>query len=86
VARVEGRYLSADRRALLVAAVVVEFGRPLHPVVVISRRGGDTAVHLWPAAPAERTDAVKRLVAQVGAEIAAFGAGSVLATNVDLPG
>ncbi|MDW7968149.1 MAG: hypothetical protein RMI39_08530, partial [Thermoanaerobaculum sp.] len=34
VVRVEGRYLSSSQRELLLQAVVVEFGRPLHPVVL----------------------------------------------------
>ncbi|MCS7183412.1 MAG: hypothetical protein NZ869_09935, partial [Thermoanaerobaculum sp.] len=41
-----------------------------------------TAVHLWDAVRVERTDAIKRLVALVACELAPFGAGSVMATNL----
>lgn len=82
VARVEGCYLAPDARALLVAGVVVDYGRPLHPVVLVTRRGDETAVHLWPAAQVERSDGVKRLIVQVARELTAFGAGDVLATNL----
>ncbi len=82
VAKVEGCYLAADSRALLVAGVIVEYGRPLHPVVLVSLRGDETAVHLWPAAQVERTDGVKRFLAQVARELTAFGAGEVVATNL----
>jgi len=82
VARVEGCFLGRGDGALLVAGVVVEYGRPLHPVVMITYRGDDTSVHLWSAAEVERTAAVKRFLARVAHELTAFGAGSVVATNI----
>ena len=82
VARVEGCYLGRDAAVLLVAGVVVEYGRPLHPLVLVSRSGDATAVHLWSPVPVERTDGVKRLLAQVSAELRAFGAGDVVSTNI----
>jgi len=82
VARVEGCYLGRDAAALLVAGVVVEYGRPLHPVVLVTRGAETTSVHLWPAMTVERTDGVKRLLAQVARELAAFGAGEVVTTNI----
>jgi hypothetical protein len=84
VARVEGCFLASDGRALLVAGVVVEHGRPQHPVVLVTLRGQETAVHLWPVVRVERGEAVKRLLAQVAREMTAFGAGEVVTTN--LPG
>ena len=39
-------------------------------------------VHLWPAAAVERTEGVKRFLAQVAREMAAFGAGPVVTTNI----
>jgi hypothetical protein len=83
VARVEGCYLEGDGRALLVAGVVVEYGRPLHPVVVISLRDDATAVHLWSPAAVERTAAVKSFLSRIAAELERFGAGEVIATNLD---
>jgi hypothetical protein len=82
VARVEGCYLGADGRSLLVAGVVVELGRPLHPVFIVTHREGDTAVHLWNVAPVERTEAVKRFLARVAMELGAFGAGEVVVSNL----
>lgn len=82
VARVEGCFLGPDARALLVAGVVVEYGRPLHPVVVVSFRGDDTTVHLWSHASVERTEAVKRFVVQIARELVGFGAGEVTASNL----
>ena len=82
VARVEGCYLAPDGRALLVAGVVVEYGRPLHPVVCASFRGDHTTVHLWSHATVERTEAVKRFLVQVALELTGFGAGEVVATNL----
>ena len=86
VARVEGCYLGDDGKALLVAGVVVEFGRPLHPVVLVSLRDDATAVHLWAPAAVERTAAVKSFLARIAAELEPFGAGEVIATNLAEPG
>jgi hypothetical protein len=82
VARVEGRFLAPEGTALLVAGVVVEYGRPLHPVVVVAHAGEGTSFHLWPPVPVERTEGVKRFLAAVAREMAAFGAGAVLRTNI----
>ncbi len=78
----EGCYLASEHQALLVAGVVVELGRPLHPVVLITPRGAATAVHLWPAVRVERTEAVLRFLVQVAIELRSFGAGDVDATNL----
>jgi hypothetical protein len=72
----------ADGTSLLVAGVVVEYGRPLHPVVVVAVGRQGTSCHLWPPAAVERTEAVKRFLAQVAREMAAFGAGPVGTTNI----
>lgn len=85
VARLEGGFLGRDERSLLLAAVVVEYGRPIHVLVLISVRDDETAVRLWPPLPVERTDAVKRLVAHLASELTAFGAGEVRTTNLVLP-
>lgn len=82
VARIEGRFLSAARRELLLEAVVVEFGRPLHPVLLVSLRQEGTAVHLWDVVRVERTEAVKALIALVAKELSRFGAGEVRSTNL----
>lgn len=82
VARAEGRFLAPEGTSLLVAGVVVEYGRPLHPVVLVSHSREGTSFHLWPSAPVERTEGVKRFLAQVVCEMSAFGAGPVLRTNI----
>ncbi|HVN74794.1 MAG TPA: hypothetical protein VMT19_00655 [Thermoanaerobaculaceae bacterium] len=82
VARAEGCYLGRDAATLLVAGVVVEYGRPLHPVVLVSRGADTTSVHLWPALPVERTEGVKRFLAQVARALDSFGAGPVVTTNI----
>jgi len=82
VGRVEGCFLARDECALLVAGVVVEFGRPIHPHILVSLREDGTAVRLWAGVAVERTEAVKRLVAQVARELGAFGAGSVVTSNL----
>jgi hypothetical protein len=79
---VEGCFLGRGEGALLVAGVVVEYGRPLHPTVMVTARRDDTSVHLWSGAEVERTDAVKRFLAQVAHDLTAFGAGEVIATNI----
>lgn len=83
VARLEGAFLGRDLHSLLLAAVVVEFGRPLHALVLVSARQDETAVRLWPPHPVERTEAVKRLIVQIAEELRAFGAGEVRTTNLD---
>jgi hypothetical protein len=82
VARIEGCYLARESRNLLVTAVVVEYGRALHAVVLVSHRGADTVVSLWPVVGVERTDGVKRVVAQVARELGSFGCGPVVTTNL----
>jgi hypothetical protein len=62
--------------------VVVEYGRPLHPVLLVSLREDATAVHLWAPAGVERTETVKRFLARVAAELERFGAGEIVATNL----
>lgn len=82
VARAEGCFLARGGGALLVAGVVVEYGRPLHPHVFVSHRGDDTAVHLWAPVVVERSAGVQRFLAQIAHELTAFGAGAIVATNI----
>jgi hypothetical protein len=82
IVRAEGCYLAPDGASLLVAGVVVEYGRALHPVVVVSHCGDGTSFHLWSAVHVERTEGVKRFLAQVVREMSGFGAGEVITTNI----
>ena len=82
VARIEGCFLARGGRALLVSGVAVEYGRPLHVVVIVTHHEGTTAFHLWSVVAVERTDSVKRFLAQVSRESVAFGCGEVISTNI----
>jgi hypothetical protein len=82
ISRVEGCFLGRDGNSLLIAGVVIEFGRPVHPHVLVSLRDGNTAVRLWAPVPVERTEPVKRFVIQVATELEAYGAGPIVTTNL----
>lgn len=82
MARLEGAFLGRDEHSLLLAAVVVEFGRPIHALVLVSVRQDETAIRLWPPHQVERTEAVKRVIVQVASELCPFGAGEVRTTNL----
>ena len=85
VARLEGGFLGRDERSLLLAAVVVEYGRPIHDPGLDIGTGRRDSVRLWPPLPVERTEAVERLIAHLASELTAFGAGEVRTTNLVLP-
>jgi hypothetical protein len=72
----------ADGSALLVDGVVVELGRPLHPVALVAARDGDTVVRLWPVVEVERTPAVQRWLGAIARSLQALGCGSVRITNI----
>jgi hypothetical protein len=82
VLKVEECWLRADRRAALVAGVVVELARPLHPVAVVASHHGDTHVRLWPRAAVERTEAVQRWLLVLARELQRLGAGAVTSSNL----
>lgn len=82
VARLEGAFLGRDGHSLLLAAVVVEFGRPIHALVLVTVRQDETAIRLWPPHQIERTEAVKRVIVQIAAELCAFGAREIHTTNL----
>jgi hypothetical protein len=82
VLKTEELWVRQDRAGLLVAGVVVEFSRPLHPVAAVLPRGDDTVVRLWSRAPVERTRAVQRWLANVAAEVQRCGGGGLLTTNI----
>lgn len=72
----------SDDEALLVEGVVVELGRPLHPVAMVASRDRDTVIRLWPVIEVERTLAVQRWLAALGAGLQRLGAGPVHTTNI----
>ena len=76
------RWLRGDGEAVLVEGVVVELSRPLHPVVMIAHRDGDTVVRLWPVIEVERTPAVQRWLGVLALELQRLGAGPVVTTNI----
>lgn len=72
----------ADGDALLADGVVVELGRPLHPVALVALRDGDTVVRLWPVVEVERTPAVQRWLGVIALGLQQLGAGAVHTTNI----
>lgn len=82
IARVETCLLDRRGLALLVAGVVVEYGRSRHPVVMVGHRRGSTTVHLWSTTNVEATWGVRRLLVQVARELAPFGAGPLESTDL----
>lgn len=82
VIKTADRWRRADGKAMLVDGVVVELGRPLHPVATIAARDGDTVVRLWPVVEVERTAAVQRWLAELAAGLQRLGAGPVVTTNI----
>lgn len=71
-----------DGEAWLVDGVVVELGRPLHPVAMVAGRDGDTVVRLWPVVEVERTAAVQRWLAVIARRLQELGCGPVQTTNI----
>jgi len=72
----------ADGQALLVDGVVVELGRPLHPVALVGGRDSDTVIRLWPVVEVERTPAVQRWLALLALRLQDLGCGAVRTTNI----
>ena len=72
----------SDNEALLADGVVVELGRPLHPVALVASRDGGTVVRLWPVVEVERTAAVQRWLGVIARGLQTLGCGSVRITNI----
>jgi hypothetical protein len=75
-------WLRADGEALIADGVVVELGRPLHPVALVAIRDGDTVIRLWPVVEVERTPAVQRWLAVIARSLQGLGCGAVHTTNI----
>jgi hypothetical protein len=82
VLKTETSWFRSDGLAVLIEGVVIEHGRPLHPVAVINHSHGDTSVRLWRLAPVERTPAVQRWLALIAAELQRLGTGGLKSTNI----
>lgn len=82
VLKTSGWWRRHDGGALLVEGVVVELGRPLHPVALVAPHHEDTIVRLWPIVTVERTRAVQRWLALVTDSLRSSGAGALLETNL----
>jgi hypothetical protein len=82
VLKTETSWFRSDGLAVLIEGVVIEHGRPLHPVAVINHSRGDTSVRLWRLAPVERTPAVQRWLALIACELHRRGAGGLKSTNI----
>jgi len=82
VLKIDQSWCRADCRAVLVEGVVVEYSRPLHPLLLIKLEADSVHLSLCPLAPVERTPAVQRLLALCAAKLQALGGGPVVATNL----
>jgi len=82
VLKTEDCWLRADRAALLVEGVVVEFSRPLHPVALVAPHHDDTIVRLWSRMSVERTRPVQRWLCVLATELQRMGAGPLKVTNI----
>ena len=87
VMRADRIYLEPGGRSALVEALVVEAGRKLPFYVRIStHRRGSATVRIDPMTHVERSEAVKQLVAHLGAQLLATTPGaSVRTSNLVLP-
>ena len=72
----------SDGQALLADGVVVELGRPLHPIALVAVRDGDTVVRLWPVVEVERTPAVQHWLGAIARRLQTLGCGPVRITNI----
>ena len=72
----------SDGEALIADGVVVELGRPLHPVALVAARDGDTVVRLWPVVEVERTGAVQHWLGAIARRLQTMGCGPVRITNI----
>jgi hypothetical protein len=75
-------WLRSDGEALLADGVIVELGRPLHPVALVAVRDGDLVVRMWPVVEVERTPAVQRWLGAIARGLQALGCGPVRITNI----
>lgn len=82
VLKIGDRWCRDDGEALLIDGVVVELGRPLHPVAMVASRDADTVLRLWPVVEVERTQAVQRWLAVIACGLQRLGAGPVCTTNI----
>ena len=82
VIKTGGAWRRSDDEAMLVDGVVVELGRPLHPVAMVSIRDQDTVIRLWPVIEVERTPAVQRWLALLRSGLQQTRRGPVHTTNI----
>ena len=75
-------YLRRDGETVLIQATAVELGPPVHFFVAVERKRQRITVRCFPHPHVERTDGVKKLVAEVARRVLADG-GRVTKTNLD---
>ena len=87
VLRADEIYRERGGRALIVAALAIESGRKLpFYVKITTHERGTATVRIDPTTPVERSDGVRDLVAQIGADLLARSPGAKLGrANVSLP-
>jgi len=87
VLRADDLYLERGGRALLIEALAVEAGRRMPFYIKVSAHDrGSATVRIDPLTHPERSDGVKRLVAEVGADLLRLSPGTRLdVTNLVVP-
>ena len=85
--RTQAVFVEREGRALLIDALAIESGRKTPFFVrVQAHDDGRLSVRVDPGSQVERTDGVKRIVAEIGADLLAQTTGaSVRVTNLVLP-
>ena len=86
VLRTEAVYVERAGRALLIQALAVEAGRTQRFYVRVSAQEHGAGVRIDPLSRPERSEGVKRIVAEIGADLLARSPGAkVRTTNLVLP-
>ncbi|MGE3165229.1 MAG: hypothetical protein AB7O52_10015 [Planctomycetota bacterium] len=82
VLQTQGAYLRQDGATLLVEALAIEVGPPMHFFITVEAKKQQVTVRCFPHPSPPRTEGVKRLVAAVAQQVLARG-GRVERTNLD---
>jgi hypothetical protein len=86
VLKTEAVYVERAGRALLIQALAVEAGRTQTFYVRVSAQERGASVRIDPLSRPERSEGVKRIVAEIGADLLARSPGAkVRTTNLVLP-
>lgn len=82
VLQTQGAYLRNDGATVLVEALAIEVGPPMHFFITVETKKRQLTVRCFPHPSPPRTEGVKWLVAAVARQVLALG-GSVERTNLE---